>query len=76
LSAAAKGIRGGVDILLIDPIVSVIGGKVDYGNNAGHRENTLLSMTQTRRALPYWLSILARKDRSVLLSAVLPGRTW
>ena len=38
LAAAAKDIPGGVDMLVIDPIVSVIGGKVDNGNNAGHRE--------------------------------------
>jgi putative DNA primase/helicase len=38
LMLAAKGIHGGVDLLIIDPIVSVIGGKVDNGNNAGHRE--------------------------------------
>ena len=29
---------GGVDMLVVDPVVSVIGGKVDNGNNAGHRE--------------------------------------
>jgi len=38
LALAAKEIPGGVDMLIIDPIVSVIGGKVDNGNNAGHRE--------------------------------------
>jgi putative DNA primase/helicase len=38
LAAAAKEIEGGVDMLIIDPIVSVVGGKVDNGNNAGHRE--------------------------------------
>lgn len=38
LTLAAKEIPGGVDMLIIDPIVSVIGGKVDNGNNAGHRE--------------------------------------
>jgi putative DNA primase/helicase len=38
LAAAAKDIKGGVDMLIIDPIVSVVGGKVDNGNNAGHRE--------------------------------------
>lgn len=38
LAAAAKEIKGGVAMLVIDPIVSVIGGKVDNGNNAGHRE--------------------------------------
>lgn len=38
LALAAKGITGGLDMLIIDPIVSVIGGKVDNGNNAGHRE--------------------------------------
>jgi putative DNA primase/helicase len=38
LALAAKDIPGGVDMLIIDPIVSVIGGKVDNGNNAGHRE--------------------------------------
>ena len=38
LALVAKEIPGGVDMLIIDPIVSVIGGKVDNGNNAGHRE--------------------------------------
>ena len=38
LAAAAKEIPGGVDMLIIDPIVSVVGGKVDNSNNAGHRE--------------------------------------
>jgi putative DNA primase/helicase len=38
LAFAAKEMPGGVDMLIIDPIVSVIGGKVDNGNNAGHRE--------------------------------------
>lgn len=38
LAAIAKEIEGGVDMLIIDPIVSVVGGKVDNGNNAGHRE--------------------------------------
>ena len=38
LALAAKEIPGGVAMLIIDPIVSVIGGKVDSGNNAGHRE--------------------------------------
>jgi len=38
LALVAKEIPGGVDLLIIDPIVSVIGGKVDNGNNAGHRE--------------------------------------
>lgn len=38
LAHAAKDIPDGVDLLIIDPIVSVIGGKVDNGNNAGHRE--------------------------------------
>jgi putative DNA primase/helicase len=38
LAVAAKQIPGGIDMLLIDPIVSVVGGKVDNGNNAGHRE--------------------------------------
>jgi hypothetical protein len=38
LATTAKEIDGGVDILIIDPIVSVVGGKVDNGNNAGHRE--------------------------------------
>src|SRR4051812_21786886 len=33
------------------------------------------SITQTRRALPYCDSILLRKARKVLLSAVLPGST-
>jgi putative DNA primase/helicase len=38
LAFAAKEVPGGVDMVIIDPIVSVIGGKVDNGNNAGHRE--------------------------------------
>jgi putative DNA primase/helicase len=38
LEATAQDIPGGVDMLIIDPIVSVVGGKVDNGNNAGHRE--------------------------------------
>ena len=38
LALVAKEIPGGVDLLVVDPIVSVIGGKVDNGNNAGHRE--------------------------------------
>jgi hypothetical protein len=38
LAATAKEIEGGVDMIIIDPIVSVVGGKVDNGNNAGHRE--------------------------------------
>jgi putative DNA primase/helicase len=38
LAAIAKDIPGGVAMLIIDPIVSVVGGKVDNGNNAGHRE--------------------------------------
>jgi putative DNA primase/helicase len=38
LARAAKEIPGGVDMLIVDPIVSVIGGKLDNGNNAGHRE--------------------------------------
>jgi putative DNA primase/helicase len=38
LAARAKEIEPGVDMLIIDPIVSVVGGKVDNGNNAGHRE--------------------------------------
>jgi putative DNA primase/helicase len=38
LELAAQQIAGGVDLLIIDPIVSVVGGKVDNGNNAGHRE--------------------------------------
>ena len=38
LTPAAKEIPGGVDLLIIDPIVSVIGGNVDNGNNSGHRE--------------------------------------
>ena len=38
LARAAKEMLGGVDMLIVDPIVSVIGGKVDNGNNAGHRE--------------------------------------
>jgi putative DNA primase/helicase len=38
LTLAAREIPGGVDLLIIDPIVSVVGGKVDNGNNAGHRE--------------------------------------
>ena len=38
LALAAKEIPGAVAMLIIDPIVSVIGGKVDSGNNAGHRE--------------------------------------
>ena len=33
LALVAKEIPGGVDLLIIDPIVSVIGGKVDNGNN-------------------------------------------
>jgi putative DNA primase/helicase len=38
LMLAARELPGGCDLLIIDPIVSVIGGKVDNGNNAGHRE--------------------------------------
>lgn len=38
LALVAKEIPGGVAMLMIDPIVSVVGGKVDHGNNAGHRE--------------------------------------
>jgi len=38
LAQAARLIPGGVDLLIIDPIASVVGGKVDNGNNAGHRE--------------------------------------
>jgi putative DNA primase/helicase len=38
LAAAARELPGGVDMLTIDPVVSVVGGKVDNGNNAGHRE--------------------------------------
>jgi putative DNA primase/helicase len=38
LALVAKEIPDGVDMLIIDPIVSVIGGKVDNSNNAGHRE--------------------------------------
>jgi putative DNA primase/helicase len=38
LALRAKEMPGGVDMLSVDPIVSVIGGKVDNGNNAGHRE--------------------------------------
>ena len=34
----AKEIPGGVDFLIIDPIVVVIGAKLDNSNNAGHRE--------------------------------------
>jgi ParB family chromosome partitioning protein len=33
------------------------------------------SITQTRRALPYWRSMRSRKPLSVVQSAVLPGRT-
>jgi putative DNA primase/helicase len=38
LTLAAKELPGGCDLLIIDPIVAAIGGKVDNGNNAGHRE--------------------------------------
>jgi putative DNA primase/helicase len=38
LTAAAKDIPDGIALLSIDPIASVIGGKVDNSNNAGHRE--------------------------------------
>jgi putative DNA primase/helicase len=38
LELAAKALPGGVGYTLIDPLVSVIGGKVDHSNNAGHRE--------------------------------------
>ena len=38
LALAAKDIEGGIDLLMIDPIAGVIGGKVDNSNNAGHRE--------------------------------------
>jgi putative DNA primase/helicase len=38
LTLTAKEISGGIDLLIVDPIVSVVGGKVDNGNNAGHRE--------------------------------------
>lgn len=33
------------------------------------------SITQTRSAVPYWASILARKAVRVCLSSVLPDRT-
>jgi hypothetical protein len=33
------------------------------------------SITQMRRALPYWCSMRSRKSRSVVLSAVLPAMT-
>jgi hypothetical protein len=33
------------------------------------------SITQMRWALPYWASIFAKKERSVVLSDVLPGST-
>lgn len=35
---AAEAIPEGIDLLIIDPIVAVIGGKLDNSNNAGHRE--------------------------------------
>jgi putative DNA primase/helicase len=38
LAAVASTLPGGVAMLLIDPIAAVVGGKVDNGNNAGHRE--------------------------------------
>jgi putative DNA primase/helicase len=38
LRLSAEEIPGGVDLLIIDPIVAVIGGKLDNSNNAGHRE--------------------------------------
>jgi putative DNA primase/helicase len=38
LALTAKDIPGGIDLLIVDPIASVIGGKVDNSNNAGHRE--------------------------------------
>jgi putative DNA primase/helicase len=38
LALAAKALPDGVGYTLIDPLVSVIGGKVDNGNNAAHRE--------------------------------------
>src|SRR5271165_3586147 len=38
LALAAKDVPGGIDLLIIDPIASVVGGKVDNSNNAGHRE--------------------------------------
>ncbi len=38
LMLAAKDIPGGIDLLIVDPIASVIGGKIDNSNNAGHRE--------------------------------------
>ena len=38
LRLAAEAIPGGIDFLIIDPIVSVIGAKLDNSNNAGHRE--------------------------------------
>lgn len=38
LALAAKAMPGGCDTLIIDPIVAVIGAKLDNSNNAGHRE--------------------------------------
>jgi putative DNA primase/helicase len=38
LALVAKEIHGGVAMLMIDPTVAVVGGKVDHSNNAGHRE--------------------------------------
>jgi putative DNA primase/helicase len=38
LALVAKEIPGGVNMLMIDPTVAVVGGKVDHSNNAGHRE--------------------------------------
>jgi putative DNA primase/helicase len=38
LALAAKAMPGGCDMLIIDPIVAVIGAKLDNSNNAGHRE--------------------------------------
>ena len=77
LAHAAQLIKGGVDLLIIDPIVSVVGGKVDNGNNAGHREKLqpLVDFAEQMKCAVVGITHFSKERLARIRSNVSPDRS-